>query len=338
MLINERIAKFRSQIMGIAAIGVLLVHSRKIVGWSPVIKKLFGYGGIGVYVFVFLSAVGLYNSLKSSGGGYSKPEFYKRRAIRLIVPYCMIAGTWYGLVDLLIERNLALFLYDISTWSFWLEHKGAWYVAMLIPVYIFFPWFYDWAEKKNRDSRVLGSLVLVIILGFVCDAIRPRVYEHLSQVISSVIVYLIGFYYAGLDDKSNKSGILLGSICCAAYVVKAVTPLKNIEFVSNLSWAMLGIPIVFISAWCINAVQSRYLNCVLGFFGKYSLEMYLCNIFIIQAMTIFYGINFFKSIGDERGYVTYAIVVILGCLLSVIYGKISALLSNTLMLGVRSHK
>lgn len=69
MLINERIAKFRSQIMGIAAIGVLLVHSGKIVGWSPVIKKLFGYGGIGVYVFVFLSAVGLYNSLKSSGGG-----------------------------------------------------------------------------------------------------------------------------------------------------------------------------------------------------------------------------------------------------------------------------
>lgn len=39
MLINERIAKFRSQIMGIAAIGVLLVHSRKIVGWSPVIKN-----------------------------------------------------------------------------------------------------------------------------------------------------------------------------------------------------------------------------------------------------------------------------------------------------------
>ena len=29
MWINERIAKFRSQIMEIAAIGVLLVHSRK---------------------------------------------------------------------------------------------------------------------------------------------------------------------------------------------------------------------------------------------------------------------------------------------------------------------
>ena len=56
------------------------------------------------------------------------------------------------------------------------------------------------------------------------------------------------------------------------------------------------------------------------------------------SLGIRYGINFFKSIGDERGYVTYAIVVILGCLLSVIYGKISALLSNTLMLGVRSHK
>lgn len=327
MLINEQISKYRPQIMGIAAIGILLVHSKGIVGWSPMTEKLFGYGGIGVYVFVFLSAIGLFHSLKSRGG-YSKPEFYKRRVMRLIAPYCMIAGTWYGLLDLLIERNPALFLYDISTLSFWLEHKGAWYVAMLIPVYLLFPYFFDWTEKKNRDLRVLGCLVLVFISGFACNAIMPKLYEHLSQVISSVIVYLVGFYYAGFEDKTNRSGILLSGISCLVYIVKAVTPLKNIEFVSNFSFAMLGIPIAFISAWCINAIKSKFLNSVLSFFGKYSLEMYLCNIFMIQAMTVFHGIDFFKSIGDAHGYVTYVSVVISGCVMSAVYGKISALLSK----------
>ena len=73
--------------------------------------------------------------------------------MRLIAPYCMIAGTWYGLLDLLIERNPALFLYDISTLSFWLEHKGAWYVAMLIPVYLLFPYFLANCKCK-LDTRM----------------------------------------------------------------------------------------------------------------------------------------------------------------------------------------
>ena len=302
--------------------GVLCVHSIGIVNWNPVLKKMFGYGGIGVYMFVFLSAVGLYSSVK--WGGYnSKAEFYKRRIRRLIIPYCFIAITWYGLLDLVVGRNPVLFFYDISTLSFWLEHKGAWYVAMLIPVYLVFPFFHEWAEKK--DSRDLECLLLLIILGFLCNIITPSVYDHLAQVISSIIVYLIGYHYASLDNKSNKNIIILSCICLIFFSIKTVTPLKNIEFVSNLSTHLLGIPMVFISAWSINAVKLGMLNCILGFFGKYSLEMYLCNIFIIQALTLFHGLEFFESHGYEQGYVAYVAVFISGSILAFFYGKISAL-------------
>lgn len=73
-LINQ----YRNQLMGIAAIGVLCVHSNSIVNLPSYLNSLFGYGGIGVYIFVFLSSIGLYCSLKSRGG-YKKSEFYKRR-------------------------------------------------------------------------------------------------------------------------------------------------------------------------------------------------------------------------------------------------------------------
>lgn len=69
MASTNRIKDYRSQIMGIAAIGVLLVHSNEIVNWPSVVSKAFGFGGTGVYIFVFLSAIGLYNSLKIRGGG-----------------------------------------------------------------------------------------------------------------------------------------------------------------------------------------------------------------------------------------------------------------------------
>ena len=322
MLLNEKIRYYRPQIMGVATVGIILVHSIGIIEWMPVFKKVFGFGGIGVYIFVFLSAIGLYNSLKNRGG-YSKSEFYKKRIIRLIIPYVLIAGTWYGITDLLINRNLVLFLYNISTISFWLEHKGAWYVAMLIPVYLIFPWFFDWAEAKNRNMRVLGSLCTAVMLSLVFSIIFPKMYEHLAQVFLSVIVYLIGYYYAGLDSKTNKSGIVLSTICLVLFITKTISSLKNVEFISGLTWGMLGIPLTFLTGWLLNIINSRGLNLILGFFGKYSLEMYLWNIFVIQAMKIFNVIDILKSNGDVHGYISYSIIVVSGSFLSVLYGKLS---------------
>lgn len=67
-MITTQISVYRKQLMGIAALGVLFVHSMDIIDCPDLFLSLFGYGGIGVYIFVFLSSIGLYNSLKSHGG------------------------------------------------------------------------------------------------------------------------------------------------------------------------------------------------------------------------------------------------------------------------------
>lgn len=82
-MVNVQIKKYRTQIMGIAAIGVLLVHSNGIVDWHPLLKKLFGFGGTGVYVFVFLSAIGLYNSLKVRGGGVQQVRVLQKKICKV---------------------------------------------------------------------------------------------------------------------------------------------------------------------------------------------------------------------------------------------------------------
>ena len=77
--IKREISENRTQIMGIASLGIILVHSIDIVAWSPNLEKLFGFGGTGVYVyvFVFLSAIGLFHSLKSKGGEKTRPNSTK---------------------------------------------------------------------------------------------------------------------------------------------------------------------------------------------------------------------------------------------------------------------
>lgn len=55
------LSKHRNFLFGLAAIGVILVRFNVIIEW-PVefVGKLLGFGGIGVYVFAFLSGMGLF--------------------------------------------------------------------------------------------------------------------------------------------------------------------------------------------------------------------------------------------------------------------------------------
>lgn len=74
---GELLSKNRMALFGVATIGVILVHAQSVVSNIPVIiSKVFSFGGIGVYIFAFLSGIGLsfsmdkHNSLDKSGGGY----------------------------------------------------------------------------------------------------------------------------------------------------------------------------------------------------------------------------------------------------------------------------
>lgn len=93
----SRLKECRSQIMGIAAIGVLMVHSNEIVEWPSVVSKAFGFGGTGVYIFVFLSAIGLYNSLKVRGGGVQQIPILQTKICKvnhsLLSDFCNVV--WY---------------------------------------------------------------------------------------------------------------------------------------------------------------------------------------------------------------------------------------------------
>lgn len=315
--------------MGIATLGVLCVHSESIVVWPKVISKLFSYGGIGVYIFVFLSAIGLYYSLSSHEEKYKKSVFYKRRIQRVFIPYLMIAATWYGIKYLLIQHDVAWFFYELSTASFWIGHHGAWYVAMLVPVYIIFPFFYDWVEGIHGRKKISRTVKIAVvgltasIVALTVCVVNPPLYQHLSQVILSIVVYIVGYYYADRVKTGRYNGYGVSILCVVVYIVKSITPIKNIAFFSSITWSLLAIPIITMSAWFLSKFQLRPINVILKFLGKHSLEMYLWNIFLLQAINYFGVVDWLRSYGDTSGYVVYVAVVIGGIILSIIYGKLT---------------
>lgn len=67
----DRINLYRKELMGISAIGILVVHAiRKEVALSSIVQHILSLGGYGVDVFILLSGIGMaFSTAKIPGGG-----------------------------------------------------------------------------------------------------------------------------------------------------------------------------------------------------------------------------------------------------------------------------
>lgn len=178
---KNSLTAYRSELFGIATLMIVLCHSVSIVPFPDTLATLISYGTMGVNIFLFLSGVGLYYSMKNNGDCL---EFYKKRFIRVVIPYLFIAGLWYGIRYLICENgNIVQFLYELSTLSFWKEHKGAWYVAAIIPIYIIYPLLFRWLEKGKKKLKTGLLIVLILLTALYISNVDIQFYTHLSQII-----------------------------------------------------------------------------------------------------------------------------------------------------------
>lgn len=139
------LSKYRTELMGIATIMILLCHAQPFgVQLPPILSKLLTYGNQGVDIFLFVSGMGLYYSLEKIHGASQLLHWYKKRYKRILIPYLIIATPFLLYITVENDENMWYFIKLISTISFWTDHIGAWYIALLIPLYFISPlikWF-----------------------------------------------------------------------------------------------------------------------------------------------------------------------------------------------------
>ena len=299
---------YRKELFGIATLMIVLCHSVSIVPFPGSLGHLISYGTMGVNIFLFLSGIGLYYSLKNNGNCL---DFYKKRFIRVLIPYLFIGGLWYGIRYLVCEEgNIAQFLYELSTLSFWREHKGAWFVAAIVPIYIIYPLLFRWLEKGNRVLKTGVLIAIILLIAFYISNINIQLYIHLSQIIVGGCIFLIGNYIAEsvrMDTFNGKALFIAGLVL---FTIKSVTPLKEIQLFCDMSVGMLSISIIFIIILFIK-YSGRLCRCMLAKVGSISLESYLFNIFLLQAIK--YWENIFLT-NDDFIYrlALYIMIMILG--------------------------
>lgn len=315
------LSKYRSALMGAAAIGIVATHSCALVEWPPLIDFMCAMGGVGVYIFMFLSGIGLYYSLKTWDGSLrngSVNNFYKNRIRRVVIPYAIIAGVWYGVKYLIIEHSIANFLYEWTTLSFWCEHKGAWYVALLIPLYAAYPLWDKWLKQGRRIPKGIIAIMIVLITQIILFNFKFALFEHLSQVLQSLWVFFLGNCMAQSVDEKQSNCVFLILPFILFYLIDKYTIVYTFIPTRPIVYAFKGVILLIVLAFLfdlINRLKLSIITKALGKVGTVSLELYLANIFLIQFVRYFeIDIAFHRWNVKYGDIVLYGIITI-GCII-----------------------
>ena len=153
------LSQYRTPLMGLAALMIVVCHAPSYgVEMPELVASLLGRGGLGVDIFLFLSGIGCWYSLSK---GATPGSWYSKRFMRIFVPYLFmqIPFWFWRLLDGTFSLPHELLVF--STIGFWLYHVGAWYVALLVPLYLLTPPLFRLLQHKYRG---LIAILLIVVL------------------------------------------------------------------------------------------------------------------------------------------------------------------------------
>lgn len=281
----DLLSKYRTGIMGIAMISIILFH-QKFITTGCVYEFFYKTGHWGVDVFLFVSGMGLTYSLNKN----SIKQFYINRAKRLIIP-CAICGVLrIGLVvcgwDALIVAN--------DTWILLLTCLNLWFIYALCYYYPLAPLIYKLIKKYG--------IIVFIIISAVCffNKIPFAEYKYAIRTLSFVVgrlpVFVFGMYVTikGIDFR-NKYLLLCSMLSFAFALWVAYTEFwkhSSFEYGWMYIFIMFGVPFM---CYCYIAVIKLFamlkINKLIHVIGVYSLEIYLWHEFVFANMMKFSPIS-----------------------------------------------
>ena len=346
------VSKYRAQLMGIAAIFIVLCHTTFYFGGK--VQSLYGVYvnqlmQCGVDIFLLLSGLGCYFSYAKNP---SVKHFYKKRLIRIAVPF-IIFLLFYFVVDcLLLHNSIENFFMKYSVITFFTNGVLAtWFVAAILLIYLFFPLIFKIINKNISIFFICIAInVVLVLLPFWKGLPEPL------PVIREIFLCRIPVFFVGtwigkrVFEKrcgftNNKITIYLFVILIISLIAFTLNVLANLLNVINPitfdKWTisrLLFLPLSFSLTVLLSGffnkigIEKTKFNRILLFLGSISFELYLfferVLSIVSQNMSTLKILSHFPSTVNQAIFNLVAIgcTVLLAYLLSRISKKISSFL------------
>lgn len=307
----QDISKYRSSLMGIATLMIIMCHAPASKVLMPsALGRILTVGNYGVDIFLFLSGLGCYYSLSKSP---RYKDFVKKRGIRLFAPYLLITIPFIIFYLVMGEYNVKDALLSLTTFDYWVYHKGAWFVALLVPLYLISPLLYKLLTSRYKYLNLITMIVAIVVL---CNINTEHCAYHdilrnIQFAFQRIPSFLIGMSIGALCKSQRTIGLGKLACCLLGWVILFVSSIYVFDEVF-LGWLIVPLMIALLIGGLklIPVLQS-----LLDKLGMISLESYLTNISINKLLRYLIP-DYIDSPLFYGRYLEYTFVIVAGLLVA----------------------
>lgn len=322
----EKISKYRTELMGIATLWILLYHYVTIMN-VDILHYISFEGYLGVDMFLFLSGFGLTIGYKK----HSLKNFYKRRFLRIYIVYFAYLFAFFWIDH---NYNLYAIIYLIKKLSglgFFFENIGfpmpPWYIPTIAVLYLLFPLWMWWNRNINinKTRQLHLNTLIIIIIGILLTSIiilgrkGPMLLLATARIPIFILGSMFGFYF--LWQKAISHNMLKQIIVFSLFfyfITLLLIDFKDVPYLwrNGLLWfpftfATLGI--LFIIAFVLEKIPSIF-NIFFHYVGQLSLEIYIWSCFLLS-----YGFEGLTHECQQRPYFSFLLITFLSIVVSKIF-------------------
>lgn len=284
----------RTALMGVAIIMILIFHYTEdckiyeahyggFVEWYKTYV-----GSSSVDLFLFLSGLGLYFSMKKNPG---VAGFYRRRLVRILIPYLAVAiPAWYVYDVVLTGESAGRFFRDLTFVTFFTEGvRWFWYIGAILAGYLVYPLVFLVVDRCRSGILRAAVLLLAVLAVTVCAAqmreSNPELFGDINIVVLRIPAFLIGCFYGRVSYENRRVGWLwLPAAAASVYFVSKVPEADSVIYV-RYALATANISLCACGAGLLKLLQKAGpLYFVISWFGTHSLELYLTHVAIRRIM------------------------------------------------------
>lgn len=207
------LSRQRTALMGISILLILLFHFTedcKIyeVHYGGFVKWFKTYvGSSSVDMFLFLSGLGLYYSMKKNP---DVPGFYRRRLVKLVIPYLLVAVPSWCVFDLVLNhKGMWRMLQDLSFVTFFTEGvRWFWYIGAILACYLAYPAIFALVDRCRKSVFRWGTLLLLcaaVTVWAVCmQEHRSELFGDVNIVLLRIPPFLAGCFYGRASYEQRR--------------------------------------------------------------------------------------------------------------------------------------
>ena len=301
---NEVTSEYRTAIMGLAMMSVMLFHQY----FTSIIpfNAFHNFGNWGVDVFLFLSGMGLVRSLARN----PLPVYYKRRFKR-IIPSCILCGTTKYIIFISLGSSVAI-LKDSLNLGWWsLASLDLWFISTILILYAISPLLNNLLHKWPY----ITSSIITITMFVNGLTLRPFIGNEwasplgiLSWTIERLPIFAAGMFISirkdWIEDKIPYSIPFL----LAAFGIKILDKFGFLLHGRTYSFIALifGMPALIVVNIYVLKITPNILKQFIIFLGENSLELYLVHEFIFWSLKVIFV--------DTNSWVLLTTGILLSCL------------------------